>query len=240
MLEYGMAFNFLRCDRDQPFLLPPDLRDWLPQRHLAWFILDVTDQLDLQPFYRAHRADGHGAVPPMTPKTLLGVLLDARCIGVRSSRQLERRCADALIGAGLPEWWGARHPERMGNTPTSPFALPPDRQGRLQGQRRPPPPPQPAGQAPWLCRPARVPAGPAGGRLERPPSSPPTSIPPRRPSAAPSPITRSVSHPAASNWAASASAPPSSAPPLGSPSLAWRVFGPWWTGWLCGRGRWRS
>jgi hypothetical protein len=34
--------------RDQPFLLPPDLRDWLPEGHLAWFILDVVDQLDLQ------------------------------------------------------------------------------------------------------------------------------------------------------------------------------------------------
>jgi hypothetical protein len=40
-----MAYNFLRGDRDQPFLLPPDLRDWLPADHLAWFILDVVDQL---------------------------------------------------------------------------------------------------------------------------------------------------------------------------------------------------
>jgi hypothetical protein len=40
------------------------------------------------------------------------------------------------MGAGLPERWGARHPERMGNTPTSTFASPPDHQGRLQGRRR--------------------------------------------------------------------------------------------------------
>jgi hypothetical protein len=46
-----MAQNLLRGDRDQPFLLPPDLRDWLPEGHLAWFILDVVDQLDLAPFY---------------------------------------------------------------------------------------------------------------------------------------------------------------------------------------------
>jgi hypothetical protein len=39
-----MAYNFRRCDRDQPFLLPPDLHDWLPEGHLAWFILDVVDQ----------------------------------------------------------------------------------------------------------------------------------------------------------------------------------------------------
>jgi transposase len=84
-----MAYNFLRADRGQPFLLPPDLHDWLPQEHLAWFILDVVDQLDLAPFYRAHRDDGHGH-PAYDPKTLLGVLLYGYCIGVRSSRQLER------------------------------------------------------------------------------------------------------------------------------------------------------
>ena len=90
-----MAYNFLRGDRDQALLLPPDLRDWLPEGHLAWFILDVVDQLDLAPFYRAHRADGHGH-PAYDPKTLLGVLLDAYCIGVRSSRQIERRCTEDI------------------------------------------------------------------------------------------------------------------------------------------------
>ena len=65
-----MGYTFLLGDRDQPFLLPPDLRDWLPQGHLAWFILDVTDQLDLAPFYRAHRDDGHGH-PAYDPKLLL-------------------------------------------------------------------------------------------------------------------------------------------------------------------------
>ena len=85
-----MAYNFLGGDRDQPFLLPPDLRDWLPEGHLAWFILDVVDQLDLAPFYLAHRDDGHGH-PAYDPKTLLGVLLYGYCLGVRSSRQLERR-----------------------------------------------------------------------------------------------------------------------------------------------------
>jgi transposase len=90
-----MAHNFLRGDRDQPYLLPPDLRDWLPEGHLAWFILDVVDQLDLQPFYRAHRDDGHGH-PAYDPKLLLGVLLYGYCVGVRSSRQLERRCHEDI------------------------------------------------------------------------------------------------------------------------------------------------
>ena len=82
-------------DRDQPFLLPPDLRDWLSDDHLAWFILDVVDQLDLGVFYQAHRADGHGH-PAYDPKTLLGILLYGYCLGVRSSRQLERRCAEDI------------------------------------------------------------------------------------------------------------------------------------------------
>jgi transposase len=102
-----MAYNFLRGDRDQPFLLPPDLRDWLPTGHLAWFILDVVDQLDLQPFYQAHRDDGHGH-PAYDPKLLLGVLLYGYCVGVRSSRQLERRCVEdvafrVLAGNQLPD-----------------------------------------------------------------------------------------------------------------------------------------
>jgi transposase len=90
-----MTYNFLRGDRDQPFLLPPDVRDWLPDGHLAWFVLDVVDQLDLEPFYRAHRDDGHGH-PAYDPKTLLGVLLYGYCLGVRSSRQLERRLTEDI------------------------------------------------------------------------------------------------------------------------------------------------
>jgi transposase len=88
-----MAYNFLRGDPDQPFLLPPDLRDWLPEDHLAWFILDVVDQLDLAPFLAAYRDDGHGH-PAYGPKLLLGVLLYGYAIGVRSSRQIERRCQE--------------------------------------------------------------------------------------------------------------------------------------------------
>ena len=49
-----MAQNFLTCDRDQPLLLPPDLRDWLPDDHLAWFVIEAIDELDLESFYAGY------------------------------------------------------------------------------------------------------------------------------------------------------------------------------------------
>ena len=55
-----MGFNFIAGDRDQVFLLPPDMRDWLPADHLAWFVIDVVDEVDLSRFRAAYRADGHG------------------------------------------------------------------------------------------------------------------------------------------------------------------------------------
>ena len=65
----GMAMNFLACDREQPFLMPPDPRDWLPQGHLAWFLLASVEQMDLQAFYESYRSDGWGRAafePSMT------------------------------------------------------------------------------------------------------------------------------------------------------------------------------
>jgi hypothetical protein len=46
-----MPQNFLGSDREQVFLMPPDPRDWLPEGHLAWFVLDSVEQLDLAAFY---------------------------------------------------------------------------------------------------------------------------------------------------------------------------------------------
>jgi hypothetical protein len=44
-----MAQNFLACDREQALLLPPSLREWLPADHLAWFVIDVVEEIDLAP-----------------------------------------------------------------------------------------------------------------------------------------------------------------------------------------------
>jgi transposase len=88
-----MPQNFLSCDRDQPMLLPPDLRDWLDGDHLAWFVIEAIDELDVEPFYASYRADGHGRAAH-EPKTMLTLLAYAYCVGERSSRGIERRCRE--------------------------------------------------------------------------------------------------------------------------------------------------
>src|SRR5436190_4533138 len=88
-----MAQNFLTCDRDQPMLLPPDLRDWLSDDHLAWFVIDAVKELDLEPFYASYRADGHGAAAH-DPKMMVTLFAYAYAVGERSSRAIERRCRE--------------------------------------------------------------------------------------------------------------------------------------------------
>lgn len=88
-----MPQNFIDCDRDQALLMPPSLREWLPEGHLAWFLLNTVDELDLAPFYAAYRADGHGRAAH-DPAMMLGVLLYAYCKGLRSSRGIERACVE--------------------------------------------------------------------------------------------------------------------------------------------------
>src|SRR2546426_8794140 len=88
-----MAQNFLTCDRDQPLLLPPDLHDWLDEDHLAWFVIEAIEELDLDAFYASYRADGHGRAAH-DPKMMLTLLTYAYCVGERSSRAIERRCRE--------------------------------------------------------------------------------------------------------------------------------------------------
>ena len=56
-----MAYNLLRWERDQSYLMPPSMRDWLSEDHLAWFIVGAVGQMDLREFYAAYRSDGWGA-----------------------------------------------------------------------------------------------------------------------------------------------------------------------------------
>jgi hypothetical protein len=55
-----MSQNFIECDREQAFLLPPSLREWLPEDTEGWFVIETVARLDLSAFYAAYRADGHG------------------------------------------------------------------------------------------------------------------------------------------------------------------------------------
>src|ERR1700757_1409531 len=88
-----MAQNFIDSRREQGFLLPPDVRDWLPGDHLAWFVIDAVAEMHLSEFYAAYRADGHGraAYEPMMMVTLL---MYAYSTKVRSSRAIECHCRE--------------------------------------------------------------------------------------------------------------------------------------------------
>jgi hypothetical protein len=59
-----MAQNFIACDREQELLLPPSLREWLPEDHFAWFVLDAVEAIDLTAFLAAYRHDGWGRAEP--------------------------------------------------------------------------------------------------------------------------------------------------------------------------------
>jgi transposase len=88
-----MAMNFIGCDRDQVFLMPPSLREWLPDDHLVWTVLDAVAEMDLGAFYAAYRADGHGR-PAYEPSMVVALLLYAYARGNRSSRAIERACVE--------------------------------------------------------------------------------------------------------------------------------------------------
>jgi transposase len=88
-----MAVNVRGGDLDQLLLMPPSVRDWLPEDHLAFFVLDVVAELDLQDFYSAYRGDGRGG-SVYDPAMMLAVLVYAYCTGERSSRRMERRLVE--------------------------------------------------------------------------------------------------------------------------------------------------
>src|ERR1700760_4804637 len=88
-----MAQNFLSCDRDQVLLLPPDLSEWLPVGHLARFVVDTVEQLDLSAVYGYYRQDGRGR-PAYEPAAMVALVLYGYAVGVTSSRAVERRCVE--------------------------------------------------------------------------------------------------------------------------------------------------
>jgi transposase len=121
--SWFMPQNFLFPQRDQPLLMPVDMREWLPEDDLVFIVLDAVAALDLGGFRRQYRADGHGRAA-FDPEMMIALLLYGYCQGERSSRAIEKRCVrDAgyrVICGGLrPDHatiarFRARHEQALG------------------------------------------------------------------------------------------------------------------------------
>ena len=86
-----VAHEYVKVDRNQQFLLPPDMNDWLPRDHLVWVIIDVVEALDTSGLDRLHPRDGVGR-PAYHPDMMLTLLFYAYCRGQQSSRRIEELC----------------------------------------------------------------------------------------------------------------------------------------------------
>ena len=81
--------QFRPYEPDQLFLLPPDLKQWLPEDDLVYFIIDLVNELNLDPIYELYDAS-KGGQPPYNPRMMVGLLLYAYCMGMPSSRKIEQ------------------------------------------------------------------------------------------------------------------------------------------------------
>lgn len=120
----GVHKRFRPFDPDQVMIVPPSLDEWLPEGHLARFIAEIVDgELDLSRFYASYaKAKGF---PPYDPRLMVRVLIYGYCVGVRSSRELERSCTDVvafrwLSGQQFPDFrsfarFRKRHLAALGN-----------------------------------------------------------------------------------------------------------------------------
>jgi len=84
-----MAKTYRPYCPDQMFLLPPSLRDWLPENHLSYFVSDVVDNLNLDAIESFYESNERGQ-PPYHPRMMTKILVYAYCIGVFSSRKIQR------------------------------------------------------------------------------------------------------------------------------------------------------
>jgi transposase len=84
------SIRFQTYDPDQLKMLPEDMRQWLPEDHLVYFLMDLVDTLDLEEIYASYDDGSRGGRPPYHPKMLLNLLLYAYCTGEPSSRKIEK------------------------------------------------------------------------------------------------------------------------------------------------------
>jgi transposase len=91
----GVGYNFITSDAADAFLLPQDVRQWLPPGHLCWKVLDVVGAMDLSAFMAGYRSDGQGAAA-YHPAVMVALILYCYSKGTRSSREIERACWDDM------------------------------------------------------------------------------------------------------------------------------------------------
>jgi len=90
-----MAKRFRVYEPDQLFLMPASLREWLPEDHLAYFVSDLVDDLDLSEIEAVYHDEERGQ-PPYHPRMMVKVLIYAYCVGVFASRRIEKRLAEDI------------------------------------------------------------------------------------------------------------------------------------------------
>jgi len=89
----AMSSNFVYTDRSQQYLMPPSIQEWLPENHLARFVVDIVSQLDLHPLSEAYAGKG---IKAYHPQILLSLLFYGYATGVFSSRKIERATYDSV------------------------------------------------------------------------------------------------------------------------------------------------
>lgn len=103
-----MGRTFREWNPEQSWLFPPSPQDWLPAGHLVYFLMDVSEQLDLAPILERYESE-KGGKPPYHPRMMLVLLLYSYCLGVFSSRKIAARCETdvafrVIVGDGIPDF----------------------------------------------------------------------------------------------------------------------------------------
>src|SRR5579872_6866954 len=91
-----LIMKFKSSDHSQLYLLPPSLDDWLPSGHLARFLCALTSGLDLRRLYGRYGEVRSGGAPAYDPRMMLTLLFYGYCVGIWSSRRIERSTYDDL------------------------------------------------------------------------------------------------------------------------------------------------
>lgn len=99
--------NYIPYDFDQLYLLPPDMKSWLPEGHLSFFIIEIVNQLNLKRIYKKYKNKAGGR-PAFHPVMMTSLLLYSYCNGVFSSRQIEKKTYEDVAFRVLA---GDKHPD---------------------------------------------------------------------------------------------------------------------------------